>query len=94
MDRIFVRNRTHLFPCPNPVPVNIVMKELLKTQRPALNNKITRKTVCIIHPRVIFTTDIEVMDDKGNRTFEEMNMNEEDEDEKYGEDEEIEKGGQ
>ena len=31
---------------------------------------------------------------KGNRTFEEMNMNEEDEDEKYGEDVEIEKGGQ
>ena len=57
-----------------------------------LKNKVTRKRVCIIHPRVVFTSDVEVMDEEGNRTFMEMNMNEEEDDEQYGE--EIEKGGQ
>ena len=92
-DRVFVRNRTNLFPCPMPASVNMVMKELPKTLRPALKNKITCKRVCIIHPRLVFTSDIEVMDEEGNRTFMEMNMNEEEDDEKYNEEEETEKGG-
>ena len=91
-DHIYVRNRTHLLPCPEPAPINVVMGEPSRTLKPALKTKSTRKRVCIIHPRVIFTSDIEVMDEEGNRTFAEMNMGEEDDDEEYGE--ETEKGGQ
>ena len=91
-DRIYVRNRTHLLPCPEPGPVNVVMGEPSRALKPALKTKITYKRVCIIHPRVVFTSDIEVMDEEGNRTFAEMNMGEEDGDEEYGE--ETEKGGQ
>ena len=91
-DSIYVRNRTHLLPCPEPAPVNVVMGEPLKTLKPALKTKSTRKRVCIIHLRVIFTSDIEIIDEEGNRTLAEMNMGDEDDDEEYGE--ETEKGGQ
>ena len=91
-DRIYVQNRTHLFPCPEPAPVNVVMREPVKVLKPSLKTKLTRKRVCIIHPRVTFTADIEVFDEEGNRNLAEMNMGDEDDDEEYGE--ETEEGGQ
>ena len=80
-DKIYMRNRRHLFPCSTPAPINIMMSEQPQTLKSALKNKITRKRTCIIHPRVLFMTDIKVMDEKGNKTFKEMAIDEEEEDE-------------
>ena len=77
-EHIYVRNRTHLLPCPEPTPVNVVMSEPAKVLKPALKNKLTCKRVNIIHPRVTFTADIEIFDEEGKKNLAEMNTGEDD----------------
>ena len=80
-DRVYVRNRRHLYPCTAPAPVNIVMSNPPKNLKTALKNKITWKRTTIIHPRVLFMMDVEMVDEDGNRSFKELATGEEEEEE-------------
>ena len=77
-EQVYVRNRTHLLPCPEPAPINVVVSKQTKALKPALKNKLTRKRVNIIHPHVSFTIDVETFDEEGKKELAEMNMGEDD----------------